>query len=151
WMPTKLHAADIVDTGDAVDGLLSAGVDVDNLPDAVVRRGAELLDRMFGGCEREVIEARCLAWLDRDLAMRFGASVRIIGTMRLDDATGLYLPHPITPALDARRLKMDRMALEARELLGAGLSHDSSTSDNEPSWGSVDKTKLPRVAFAEKG
>lgn len=29
--------------------------------------------------------------------------------------------------------------------------HNSQLAKNEPSWGSVDKTKLPRTAFAEKG
>lgn len=34
---------------------------------------------------------------------------------------------------------------------GPGLTHDSKVADNEPSWDSVDKTRLPRVAFADKG
>jgi len=29
--------------------------------------------------------------------------------------------------------------------------HNSKTADKEPIWGAVDKTKLPRIAFAEKG
>jgi hypothetical protein len=37
------------------------------------------------------------------------------------------------------------------EMLGANLSHDSETAKSEPEWGSVDKGKLPRVAFAEHG
>lgn len=78
WRPTKLHASDIVDTGDAVDGLLSAdasGVDVDGLPLGVLWRGCEMLDRLFPGESRDVIEARCRAWLDRYLGMRFGDGV----------------------------------------------------------------------------
>jgi ATP-dependent protease ClpP protease subunit len=31
------------------------------------------------------------------------------------------------------------------------FAHNSTTADNEPSWGSVDKTKLPRLAFADRG
>lgn len=72
WRVEKLWASDIVDTGDAVDGLLSVQLDIDRLPDAAVRRGAELLDRAFAGQPREVIEARCKAWLSRYLAHRFG-------------------------------------------------------------------------------
>ncbi len=30
-------------------------------------------------------------------------------------------------------------------------NHNSKTDPNEPSWGSVDKTALPRVAFADQG
>jgi phage I-like protein len=31
------------------------------------------------------------------------------------------------------------------------LSHNSTLANNEPDWGSVDKTKLPRIAFADQG
>lgn len=72
WYPTAVHASDIVDTGDAVDGLLSAGISIDGLSDAVVRRGVELLDQQFAGQGPEAIRARCHAWLERYLSMRFG-------------------------------------------------------------------------------
>jgi hypothetical protein len=74
WRPKALHAADIVDAGDAVDGLLSAGVDADGLPLAALWRGAELLDATFAGVARDVVEARCIAWLDRYLDRRYGGS-----------------------------------------------------------------------------
>jgi hypothetical protein len=69
WRPTRLHAADIVDTGEAVDGILSA-LDVDGLPLGALWRGAELLDQVFAGQPPEAVRARCLAWLDRYLARR---------------------------------------------------------------------------------
>jgi len=31
------------------------------------------------------------------------------------------------------------------------FEHNSKLADREPDWGSVDRTKLPRIAFAEKG
>ncbi len=68
WRPTALHASDVVDTGDAVDAILS----MDDLPDAIQRRGCELLDAMFAGQPREVVEARCLGWLSRYLDRRYG-------------------------------------------------------------------------------
>lgn len=69
WRPTKLIASDIVDTGDAVDGLLS----VDTLPDSLVRRATEFLNQQFGAdVSREVLESRVYAWFDRYLGMRFG-------------------------------------------------------------------------------
>jgi hypothetical protein len=74
WHPVKLHATDIVDTGDAVDGLLAAehGLSIDGLPDAVVRQGAALIDQQFAGQTREVIEARCTGWLKQYLDLRYG-------------------------------------------------------------------------------
>lgn len=80
WMPEELHSSDVVDTGDAVDGILSAHrsahrLSVDELPDAVLRRACELLDQQFGGQSREVIQARCEAWLSRYLNWRYGESV----------------------------------------------------------------------------
>jgi hypothetical protein len=68
WRPTKLHASDVVDTGDAVDDFLS----VDQLPDALVRRGSELLNQAFPGQARDVVQARLQAWLDRYLELRYG-------------------------------------------------------------------------------
>jgi hypothetical protein len=68
WRPKLLHASDVVDTGDAVDGLLSA-----ELPDAAVRLGAKLLDEQFAGLGKDDVRARCLGWLDRYLEHRFGA------------------------------------------------------------------------------
>ncbi len=83
WRPTKLMASDIVDTGDAVDGLLSAGVDVDGLPLSALWRGAEMLDRVFADQTRGVVEARCLAWLTRYLDGRYGPDVTSRHTRRL--------------------------------------------------------------------
>lgn len=74
WRPEAIHASDIVDTGDAVDGLLSAGVDVDGLPLAALWRGAELLDGVFAGQPRNVAEARLTAFLQRYLDRRYGAA-----------------------------------------------------------------------------
>lgn len=69
WRPVRLHASDLVDDGDAVHGsVLSA----DALPDAMVRKGAEMLNQVFAGQPREVTEARCIAWLNRYLNERYG-------------------------------------------------------------------------------
>jgi hypothetical protein len=95
WRPKAIHASDIVDTGDAVDGLLSAGIDPDGLPLAALWRGAELLDSVFAGQEREAVEARCLSWLGRYLSRRYGEPAlagpgdleRLRRRLRLADAT----------------------------------------------------------------
>lgn len=72
WRPLALHATDIVDTGDAVDGLLSANLDAEGLPDGVVRKASELMDRQFAGKPREFVESRCVGWLTRYLNRRYG-------------------------------------------------------------------------------
>ncbi len=72
WRPTRLHASDVVDTGDAVDGFLAAGLSAENLPDAAHRKGAELLNQVLAGMDRREVRTRCLAWLDRYLDLRFG-------------------------------------------------------------------------------
>jgi hypothetical protein len=71
WIPTVLHANDIVDEGDATNSFLSADI-LAGLPDAIVRQGCELLDAQFAGQTREVVEARCSAFLNRYLAYHFG-------------------------------------------------------------------------------
>lgn len=102
WEPLALHGSDIVSEGAAVDGLLSAGIDVDGLPDAVVHRGAEMLDQFFAGQSREVIEQRCTAWLNRYLDGKFPRA-----------------PEPVpvaTPKLDALAERLQAMGLVVQKL-----------------------------------
>lgn len=98
WWPLELHASDFVDTGDAVDSAL--GVDVDGLPLAALWRGEELLDSVFAGQSKDVIEARLAAYVQRYLDRKFGEQP----------------PAEPTPALDARRQKMEEMNVTARGL-----------------------------------
>lgn len=75
WRPVKLHASDVVDTGDAVDDFMSAelgALDIDQLPDALVRRGSQLLNQAFPGQPRNVVEARLNSWLSKYLELRYG-------------------------------------------------------------------------------
>jgi hypothetical protein len=67
WRPLRLHASDIVDTGDAVDGLLSASLSAEGLPNEVVYRAAELLRSQFAGKDREFVQHRLSAWCERVL------------------------------------------------------------------------------------
>ncbi len=60
WRPTKLHAADIVDTGAAVDGLLSA----EGLPDGVVRQATALLRQQFADKDRAFVEQHLRNYVD---------------------------------------------------------------------------------------
>ena len=68
WMPTELHASDVVDTGDAVDDFLSA----DRLPDHIVRQASSLIDEQFKSAGRDVIQARLTSYVQRYLENRFG-------------------------------------------------------------------------------
>lgn len=72
WRPFALHASDIVDTGDAVDGLLSASIDIERLPLSVLWKGSQLLDAVFLDQPRDVIEARLAAYVQRYLDRKFG-------------------------------------------------------------------------------
>lgn len=73
WMPTQLHASDIVCEGDAVhSGFLSLGIDGDKLPDSAVRMASATLNKLFADAPREVVRARMLAFIDRYLAGRYG-------------------------------------------------------------------------------
>ena len=75
WRPKELLASDIVDTGDAVDGLLSAGINPGELPDGVVRMASQALDQLFAGASRDVVRARGQAFLERYLDGRYGVIV----------------------------------------------------------------------------
>lgn len=67
WRPLKLIATDIVDTGDAVDDLLAAG-----LPNDHLWEGAAVLDGLFEGQTREEVAGRLRGFLDQYLDLRFG-------------------------------------------------------------------------------
>lgn len=64
WRPKKLFASDIVDEGDAVDGLLSVEPKWTN---EFLAQGEALLNKMFAGQPRNVVRARCTAFLSRYL------------------------------------------------------------------------------------
>lgn len=104
WYPKKLHASDIVDEGAAVDGLLSAGIDPDGLPDATVYFAYELLNRQFPKLTREELTAKVNAFLARYCEHRYGSEApadnrgvdffqrRLEHRLRKINATGLDTP-----------------------------------------------------------
>lgn len=71
WMPTSLSAIDIVDVGDAVDGLLSAD-EQEKLRDTNVRNVTKMLDVLFATGDREAIQQRCVGFVEKYLTNRFG-------------------------------------------------------------------------------
>lgn len=108
WFPTELFASDIVDEGDAVDGLLSApelaeALSVGLTPelkkllrfDRVQRLGCQLLDGMFPKAGKEEIERRCRNWLGEYLSLRFPPA---------------EAPKISRPLLEGRKSKLDQMA-----------------------------------------
>jgi hypothetical protein len=64
WFPTRLHASDVVDTGDAVDGMLS----IDGMPDGIVRQAYALASEQFDGVPAEIAAERLHGWVDAFLA-----------------------------------------------------------------------------------
>lgn len=86
WRPTRLHASDITDEGAAVDQLLSPN-GADRVT-AMLKQGADILDKVFAGQERDTIEVRCLSFLARYLDHRFP-----------DPDGGLSIPKPYQSAL----------------------------------------------------
>jgi hypothetical protein len=99
WRPTELHASDIVDTGDAVDGLLSANIDIERLPLSVLWKGSQLLDAVFLDQPRDVVEARLQAYISRYLTRKFGEVETVA-----------------TPSLDERRQRMEAMNVALRKV-----------------------------------
>jgi len=71
WIPRRLVASDVVDTGDAVDAFLSPE-QIDDLPTGIVHNATKLIDRQFEGQPRDVTEARLTAFVERYLSYRYG-------------------------------------------------------------------------------
>lgn len=72
WYVTEIHASDIVDEAAATDGLLSAGIDLDGLPDAALYHAYELLNRQFPKLGRDELTAKVEAFLQRYCDRRYG-------------------------------------------------------------------------------
>lgn len=73
WVPKRLHASDVVDTGDAVDGFLSVSVgeaDIEQAP----WQAAGFLTRLTADWDRAAVEGKAHEWLSRYLEWRFGAN-----------------------------------------------------------------------------
>lgn len=70
WFPTKLHGSDLVDTGDAVDSLLSS--DFTGLRNETLLKGCALLDTQFVNCDRDYVEQHLSDFVSRYLSHRFG-------------------------------------------------------------------------------
>lgn len=98
WRPIRLHASDVVDTGDAVDSFLSPeelaqSLGVGLTPelrkllrfDNAARFGAQVLDGLFRGKSRVYVEEHLAAWLSRYLDGRFGAKPAPEPRPRLDE------------------------------------------------------------------
>lgn len=70
WRPKRLFASDIVEEGDAVDGLIdSTG---GRYTRDYLSRGEAILNALFAGQPAGVVKARCLAYLGRYLSRRYG-------------------------------------------------------------------------------
>lgn len=73
WMAERIHASDIVDTGDAVDGFLSTHpLSIDGLPDEDVRRGWAFLDQLMAGKSRDEAAAFFADQCTKYLGYRYG-------------------------------------------------------------------------------
>lgn len=112
WKPKKLWATDVVDTGDAVDGLLSAQhLSTGDLPDAVQRQAWAMLDRLFAGQPHDAIRARVGDFLSRYLSRAEGGAVRDErgdGSPAVAPADQVPVVKPACPKLSAARFRAEQ-------------------------------------------
>lgn len=90
WIPKRLHASDIVDTGDAVDGLLSAALSTQQLDsllrfDGPARIASYLAGIVTAGQSRAEAEKRLLSFVSRFMTETYGETEP---TPRLDALCG---------------------------------------------------------------
>lgn len=108
WRPEKLRASDIVDTGDAVDGLLSEGM-TDGLPNGILWTATEMLDSMFEGQDRDEIDQRINAFKERYLNLRCGPKV----TPAVASPVQTPAVEPTQPSLSTLLLRQRQRELES--------------------------------------
>jgi hypothetical protein len=79
WRPLKLRGSDIVDTGDAVDGLLAADV-IDSKPFENLWNVSDFMDDVLDGMGRDEAEERVLSFVNKYLLLRFGPKLAATAT-----------------------------------------------------------------------
>lgn len=142
WLPTKLRATDIVDTGDAVDGLLSAD-EQSKLQDAGVRNATKMLDMLFAGQEAGAIRTRCVGFVDSYLANRFGEE--------LSEEEEAEMAETQNQDTDARLSAMESQLGELKDLPGK-FDKLSEMLLSEREQRQAEEAKSARVtAIQEKG
>lgn len=118
WRVEKLYASDIVDEGDAVDGVLSpqelGASDKRHWTREYLHAGEAMLNKMFAGLPRRVVQARCLAFLNRYLGRRYGD--KQMGYSQLGASLAGVLENYITAAETEERTRdtiLNEMAAES--------------------------------------
>lgn len=93
WRVKKLHAADVVDEGDAVDSILAAAPAVESLRYArdYLAPACKALDKLFAGQPRNVVQARVTAFLTRYLDRRYGTVTQDRLGMTLSNVLDSYI------------------------------------------------------------
>lgn len=106
WYPLAIHASDIVDTGDAVDGLLSAsGVNFAELPDGIARQGFEMLKTQFAGKDRKFAQEHLTAWMERALNHFYGDEAEELPEVQDEEKPELQRPG-MTSEVAALRMQL---------------------------------------------
>jgi len=67
------------------------------------------------------------------------------------DWSGIKTSASLTPISGSLTIKMPLLKEDKIMKSQLALTHNSKLAENEPAWGDVDKTKLPRNAFADQG
>lgn len=92
WIPTELHASDVVAEGNAVTSFFPVE-SLSALPDGLIHQATAGLDQLFAGQPREVVETRCMAFLKRYVDNRYGVHDMSTETKPADTET----PTEVTP------------------------------------------------------
>lgn len=133
WRPLKLFASDVVDTGDAVDGFLSAtATDKPRWTRDYLNQGESLLNTLFAGQTRETVEARCAGFLSRYLDRRYGRKAKKMSAAKLDE----YDPVPC-PKCDGTG--------DCQKCGGSGIDPAASDTSRDPDCTLCDGTGLCNV------
>lgn len=131
WIPTELHASDVVAEGNAVTSFFPVE-SLSALPDGLIHQATAGLDQLFAGQPREVVETRCMAFLKRYVDNRYGVHDMSTETKPAENETPTEVtqgdqlqstPPVTTPAAEAPKpdkpaKSRDREILEVCQIAG---------------------------------
>jgi hypothetical protein len=134
WRPTVLHASDCVDTGDAVDGLLSASIPAEALsamPNGLLWQAEKMLNQQFAGKDREFIEGHLLTFLYRYLDRRFTGE-KLTGLERRNRKIESERDSTIAAALNGTLEERPAVVVGSERILQAGPAHRLAMGEDGP-------------------
>lgn len=120
-----------------------------------IAKGVKLADEVWALIEQDMIRGFSYGFriIDSEKVFQEGNELRILKDVELYEISIVSVPMNATAlfTLSGDGLKAVSIKLMEGNKMIKSLTHNSTLAETEPAWSNIDKTKLPRSAFADMG